>query len=111
MYIIVSSYYTTAGLRKGMPFISYSHTHIDTELTFSNLFLKMGVNLGSRFLMAGIIFIIPTTFTIAFSAPRMLPGTSGYSHPDIHITQHPSAVPAIQTNPISKEEFELNILY
>mmetsp|Transcript_7516 Transcript_7516/g.17299 ORF Transcript_7516/g.17299 Transcript_7516/m.17299 type:complete len:271 (-) Transcript_7516:1065-1877(-) len=49
--------------------------------TFSCLFLKMGVNLGSRSRIGGGIFDIPMTLTIALSAPSMLPRTSGYSSP------------------------------
>ena len=33
----------------------------------ANLFFRMGVSLGSRSLMGGVIFVIPITFTIAYS--------------------------------------------
>lgn len=39
----------------------------------------MGVSLGSRSLIGGVIFIMPTSITIYFNAPKMLPNTSGYS--------------------------------
>ena len=31
--------------------------------------------------MGGVIFVMPITFTMDLSAPRMLPSTSGYSSP------------------------------
>mmetsp|Transcript_21443 Transcript_21443/g.47644 ORF Transcript_21443/g.47644 Transcript_21443/m.47644 type:complete len:231 (+) Transcript_21443:546-1238(+) len=49
--------------------------------TFSCLFFRMGVSRGSRSLMGGVILVMPITFTMALSAPRMLPSTSGYSSP------------------------------
>ncbi len=49
--------------------------------TFSCLFFKIGVSLGNRSLMGGVILLIPITFTIAFNAPNILPNTSGYSSP------------------------------
>ena len=47
----------------------------------TNLFFKIGVSLGRRSLMGGVIFVIPMTLTIAFSPARILPRTSGYSSP------------------------------
>uniref|UniRef100_A0A0A9H9Z7 Uncharacterized protein n=1 Tax=Arundo donax TaxID=35708 RepID=A0A0A9H9Z7_ARUDO len=41
----------------------------------------MGVSRGIRSLIAGVILVIPMTFTIAFKAPRIEPSTSGYSSP------------------------------
>ena len=49
--------------------------------TFSCLFLRIGVRRGSKSLMGGVILVIPMTFTMAFSAPKMEPSTSGYSSP------------------------------
>ena len=49
--------------------------------TSTYLFLSIGVSLGSRSLMGGVILVIPITLTIAFSAPSILPSTSGYSSP------------------------------
>ena len=47
--------------------------------TFSFLFLRMGVRLGSKSLIGGVILAIPIYITIAFRAPKILPKTSGYS--------------------------------
>mmetsp|Transcript_31797 Transcript_31797/g.53131 ORF Transcript_31797/g.53131 Transcript_31797/m.53131 type:complete len:255 (-) Transcript_31797:1482-2246(-) len=49
--------------------------------TFSCLFRKIGVSLGNRSRIGGVIFVIPITFTIARRAPRIEPRTSGYSSP------------------------------
>lgn len=43
--------------------------------TFSCLFFKIGVNLGNKSLIGGVILFIPTSNTIAFKAPRILPNT------------------------------------
>jgi hypothetical protein len=40
----------------------------------------MGVNLGSKSLMGGVIFAIPTSTTIYFKAHKILPKTYGYSY-------------------------------
>lgn len=50
-------------------------------ILFTHLFFKMGVNLGSKSLMGGVILVIPITLTILFKAPRIDPNTSGYSSP------------------------------
>mmetsp|Transcript_36035 Transcript_36035/g.119345 ORF Transcript_36035/g.119345 Transcript_36035/m.119345 type:complete len:237 (+) Transcript_36035:894-1604(+) len=49
--------------------------------TTSCRFLRMGVRRGSRSLIGGVILVMPITLTIALSAPRMEPSTSGYSSP------------------------------
>mmetsp|Transcript_31631 Transcript_31631/g.101139 ORF Transcript_31631/g.101139 Transcript_31631/m.101139 type:complete len:237 (+) Transcript_31631:893-1603(+) len=49
--------------------------------TTSWRFLRMGVRRGSRSLIGGVILVMPITLTIALSAPRMEPSTSGYSSP------------------------------
>lgn len=41
----------------------------------------MGVSLGRRSLMGGVILVIPMTLTMALSAANMEPSTSGYSSP------------------------------
>lgn len=46
--------------------------------TFSFLFFRIGVNLGNKSLMGGVILVIPTSITISFRAPKMEPKTSGY---------------------------------
>lgn len=60
---------------------SWILAHRDAALTFSCLFFRMGVRRGSRSLMGGVILVMPMTFTMALSAPKMLPSTSGYSSP------------------------------
>ncbi|PON95286.1 hypothetical protein TorRG33x02_088080, partial [Trema orientale] len=60
---------------------------IQFSWTFSCLFFKIGVNLGSKSLIGGVIFVIPITLTIAFTAPKIDPRTSGYSSPKYSI-QH-----------------------
>ena len=50
----------------------------------------MGVSLGSKSLIGGVIFYIPMTFTIALSPPNMLPSTSGYSSPKLSYRLTPS---------------------
>ena len=47
----------------------------------SYLFFRIGVSLGRRSLIGGVIFVIPITLTIALSAPKIDPSTSGYSSP------------------------------
>ncbi len=49
--------------------------------TFSCRFFRMGVNLGSRSLIGGCMFVIPMTFTMDFKPDSRLPSTSGYSSP------------------------------
>mmetsp|Transcript_43295 Transcript_43295/g.113772 ORF Transcript_43295/g.113772 Transcript_43295/m.113772 type:complete len:330 (-) Transcript_43295:1444-2433(-) len=49
--------------------------------TTSCRFLRIGERRGSRSLMGGVIFAMPITLTIALSAPRIEPSTSGYSSP------------------------------
>src|SRR3569833_2891122 len=49
--------------------------------TFGCLFLSIGVNLGRRALIGGVILDIPTVITIALRAWRILANTSGYSSP------------------------------
>lgn len=41
--------------------------------TFSFLFFNIGVSLGRRSLIGGVILAIPTSTTIYFNAPRILP--------------------------------------
>ena len=60
---------------------NYIQPDIYTNFTFSCLFFKIGVSLGNKSLMGGVIFVIPMTLTMAFNAPKMLPNTSGYSSP------------------------------
>lgn len=45
------------------------------------LFLRIGVSLGSRSLIGGVILVMPITLTIDLRAPRIEPNTSGYSSP------------------------------
>ena len=54
---------------------------IQFSYTFSCLFLRIGVNLGNKSLMGGLILFIPITLTIAFNPPKIEPNTSGYSSP------------------------------
>mmetsp|Transcript_33482 Transcript_33482/g.84349 ORF Transcript_33482/g.84349 Transcript_33482/m.84349 type:complete len:296 (-) Transcript_33482:1860-2747(-) len=49
--------------------------------TFSWRFLRMGVRRGSRSFTGGVMRLMPITFTMDLSAPRMEPSTSGYSSP------------------------------
>ena len=49
--------------------------------TFSWRFFRIGVSLGRRSLIGGVMRFIPITLTTLLSAPRMLPSTSGYSSP------------------------------
>ena len=49
--------------------------------TFSWRLRRMGVRRGSRSRIGGSISSMPITFTMLFSAPRILPSTSGYSSP------------------------------
>jgi hypothetical protein len=42
----------------------------------AHLFLRMGVRRGSRSLMGGVMRVMPITFTMPFSAPRIEPSTS-----------------------------------
>ena len=52
---------------------------IQFSWTFSFLFFNIGVNLGNRSFIGGVILAIPISITILFNAPRILPNTSGYS--------------------------------
>lgn len=47
--------------------------------TFSFLFFRMGVSRGNKSLIGGVILAMPTSITISFRAPKILPNTSGYS--------------------------------
>mmetsp|Transcript_18087 Transcript_18087/g.68580 ORF Transcript_18087/g.68580 Transcript_18087/m.68580 type:complete len:260 (-) Transcript_18087:1350-2129(-) len=49
--------------------------------TFSWRFLRIGVSRGSSSRIGGVIWFIPTTFTMLFRAPKIEPSTSGYSSP------------------------------
>lgn len=66
--------------------------------TFSFLFFKIGVNLGSRSLIGGVIFAIPTSITIYLRAPKMLPSTSGYSSRKLSFKFSPS-LPNLVSSP------------
>ena len=52
-------------------------SYMQFSWTFSFLFFRMGVKRGSNSLMGGFIFVIPTSTTMLFSAPKILPKTSG----------------------------------
>ena len=54
---------------------------IQFSYTFSYLFFRIGVNLGSRSLIGGVILFIPITFTILLIPASNEPNTSGYSSP------------------------------
>lgn len=66
--------------------------------TFSFLFFKMGVNRGSRSLIGGVIFAMPTSITIFFNAPSMLPSTSGYYSRRHSLRLSPS-LPSLASSP------------
>lgn len=60
----------------------------------------MGVKRGKSSLMGGFILPIPTSITILFNAPKMLPRTSGYSslkHPSKFSPNPPNLVSYPQT--------------
>jgi len=54
---------------------------IQFSCTFSCRLRRMGVSLGNKSRMGGVIFVIPITFTMARNAPKIDPKTSGYSSP------------------------------
>jgi len=58
--------------------------------TFSCLFLRIGVSLGNRSFIGGVILVIPITLTIALRAANRLPNTSGYSSPRHSYSNTPS---------------------
>mmetsp|Transcript_8550 Transcript_8550/g.16772 ORF Transcript_8550/g.16772 Transcript_8550/m.16772 type:complete len:262 (-) Transcript_8550:1809-2594(-) len=66
--------------------------------TFSCLFFKIGVSLGSKSLMGGCMFCIPITFTIPFRAPRMDPSTSGYSSPRYSYKKRPKFANSVSSS-------------
>ena len=68
---------------------------IQFSWTFSFLFFKIGVKRGSSSFIGGFILDIPTSITMLFKAPKILPNTSGYyslKHPSKFKPKPPSLV-------------------
>jgi len=66
----------------------------------------MGVSLGRRSLMGGVILAMPTSITMLFNAPKILPNTSGYSSLRHSLRFNPN-LPNLPSSPQMRMDFAI----